>query len=237
MFENLHQNQKIAIAILVIISLTFFILTLYFALRKTNCPPGGDSCKPAAFVRFSKVSSGDNTSPWTKATWYKYSYLDKSSGNEGNQSPQSEMVLAKTTETNPIIQVTLNTSYNIKVYRAIDNGDLSPGDFTELKGISIETDGTFTDTDNPAPPPPVIPPTPKDPPKNTGWGGGTGGGGGCGDSKTYPHCSANGCTGNQCQKENGLALCTEGAPKGGCALPSAWETPNSGCTSYCMADQ
>jgi hypothetical protein len=238
MFENLHQNQKIAIAILVIISLTFFILTLYFALRKTNCPPGGDSCKPAAFVRFSNIGSKDSW-PWTKATWYKYSYADPPNYKEGTQSDKSSMV-SSPTDTNPIIKVIINSLYSINVYRAIDDGTGNPGPFTLLGGAIIGSDGTFTDTQNPAPqpppPPPDTPPTPNKSPTFISWGSG-GGGGNCGDTTTFPHCTANGCDGNQCQKGKGNALCTVGNAMGGCALPSDWEKPASGCTLYCMADQ
>ena len=239
MFENLHQNQKIAIAILVIISLTFFILTLYFALRKTNCPPGGDSCKPAAFVRFSRtVSTGDDTWPWTTATWYKYSYSDNS-GKEGAQSGQSSMV-SDLKQTNPIIQVILNSLYSINVYRAIDDGTGNPGPFILLGGVNIGSDGTFTDTQNPAPqpppPPPDTPPTPNKSPTFISWG--SGGGGKCGDIKDFPKCTESGCDNNGCPKNGGYALCTDGtSSKGGCALPSEWEKSTSDCKSYCMADQ
>lgn len=235
MFENLNQNQKILIVVLAIIALTCFILTLYFALRKPNCPPGGDSCKPPALVRFSNPGSKDSW-PWTKATWYTYTYLDSKSGKEGAQSSQSGMVSSQT-DTNPIIKVVNNPLYNINVYRAIDKGGGIPGPFSLLSGVTIGSDGTFTDTQNPAPQPtpPDTPPTPTSSPILTGWGGG--GGGNCPDPQKFPHCTATGCDGNQCEKGKGIALCTGGTAKGGCALPSVWENPSHGCTSYCMADK
>jgi hypothetical protein len=73
------------------------------------------------------------------------------------------------TNTNPIIQVTPNSKYNINIYRAIDDGSGKPGTFSLLNGVTVSSDGIFIDTQNPYP---KYPPTPTAAPVFHKWNGG-----------------------------------------------------------------
>ena len=237
MLENLTKDQKFIFIALGIVAIVGFTLAIYFGVSCKKCPSGGGNCKPPALVRFSNIGSTGNTWPWSVETWYKYSYVDKTSAKEGAKSMvnSDDKPIKSSTDTNPVIQVTPNPKYDINIYRAKDDGSGKPGDFIFHK-VTVEADGSFTDTDNPAPkPPPSGPPTPKSPPVFQKWGGGGGGGGGnCPDKTTHPKCDndSGACSKSQCSP--GMAECLDGAAVGGCNTPDFWEKPTSGCNSYCI---
>jgi len=145
MFKNLTGKQKIFAGILLFICLTCIILAIYFGV---SCNNPQLKAKPS-FKSFSTTS--DN--PWLVPTWYKYSYVDKITNNEGVLSDSNTDGVQSNESTNPIIQVTLNKLYNIQIYRAIGTVDST---FNKLT-VTVATDGTFTDTANPSPPKPLTP--------------------------------------------------------------------------------
>ena len=145
--------------------------------------------------------------------------------------------IMSTIKTNPVIQVTPNSNYDIKIYRAKDDGTGKPDEFILLK-VTVEADGSFTDTDNPAKPPPSVPPAPTSPPVFQKWGGGGGGGGGgnCPDKNKYPKCDndSGACSKSRCSPGMAECLGPVHGPVGGCDKPENWEKPTSGCSSYCI---
>ena len=165
MFENLTSQQKIMFILLGIVALICLVLVLYFALSKKSCPDA-NKCAPPSLVKFRNTVSGTDI-PWMTQTWYKYSYVD-SKGNEGEQSDVSTDKIQSPNETDPIIQVIINSPYKIKIYRSVDNNN-----FKELTEVVVDTNGLFTDTNNPYTPP-VIPPKPSSRPSLSSWGGGGG---------------------------------------------------------------
>jgi hypothetical protein len=227
MFKNLTSEQKYMGLVLAIIALILLALTLYFALSKKSCPTG-KTFNPPSFLKF--TSRADPPAiPWITPTYYKYSYVNNSltpPNNEGQQSNPSDKVVS-TTQTNPIIQVTLMVPYSIKIYRAVDDGTGNPGTFNELK-VTVGPDGTFTDTNNPSP---AIPPPPTNIPIRTGWGGG--GGGVCSNGTTSK------CTGNctptqvgQCTAAGAPWSCYDGTI--GCSDKALTLEGESGCKKYCL---
>lgn len=158
MFKNLTANQKTVFAVLVVVAITAISLALYFGLKK--CTPAVKSAP--RLLRFASTST---SWPWSVPTFYKYSYFDSTSNLEGPQSSASSAVVS-TTKTNPIIKVDVNSSYSIKIYRAVKTSD----NFA-LTTLVVGSDGTFTDTDNPAPQP-KPPPAPGSAPVFQSWGGG-----------------------------------------------------------------
>ena len=84
--------------------------------------------------------------PWKIPTWYKYSYVDPNTQKEGDVSASNEDGIKSDSDTNPIIQVTINSNYNIVVYRAVGSKDST---FSKLN-VSVDSNGTFTDTQNPS---------------------------------------------------------------------------------------
>ena len=235
MLENLTKDQKFIFIALGIVAIVGFALAIYFGVSCKKCPSDGGNCKPPALVRFSNIGSTGNTWPWTVETWYKYSYVDKTSATEGAMSMANsdDTPIMSTIKTNPVIQVTPNSNYDIKIYRAKDDGTGKPDEFILLK-VTVEADGSFTDTDNPAKPPPSVPPAPTSPPVFQKWDEGGGGGGNCPkDTTQFPNCDNDpkACSNSQCSP--GVAECLEG-PVGGCNTPDFWEKPTSGCKSYCI---
>ena len=219
MFENLTSQQKIMFILLGIVALICLVLVLYFALSKKSCPDA-NKCAPPSLVKFRNTVSGTDI-PWMTQTWYKYSYVD-SKGNEGEQSDVSTDKIQSPNETDPIIQVIINSPYKIKIYRSVDNNN-----FKELTEVVVDTNGLFTDTNNPYTPP-VIPPKPLVPPSLSSWGGGGGGGLQCPASSTK--CTEPCTNSGGCGSDNPWQ-CTSGGAKGGCAKTN-WETVPD-CTAYC----
>ena len=175
MFKELNSQQKFIFVALGIVALVCLILAIYFALSKKSPPPPPPPPPPPqcpnsapSFIKFSSKAEPP-TKPWNTGTFYKYTYFDIFNV-EGPQSESSAIVISTTTApgTNPIIQVSIDTSsnkYNIKLYRAVDDGSGNipiPSQFKPLTPQpTIDNNGNFTDTQNPAP-------SPTTPPKPTG---------------------------------------------------------------------
>ena len=163
MFTNLTGKQKTFAVILIILCLVAIVLAIYFGVSK-RCPPVSPS-KPS----LKKFNVSSTTNPWSVPTYYKYSYYDEPNKQEGSQSAPSDKVQSNDS-TNPVIQVTANPLYSIKIYRAVNT---PPGDYT-LLDVIVDASGQFTDTDNPYKPPPYTPPPkPKSKPAFVNWHAGT----------------------------------------------------------------
>jgi hypothetical protein len=142
MFANLTGKQKSAAVILIILCLVAIVLAIYFGVSKRCIPV------PPPKPFFKKFNDSSTTNPWSVPTYYKYSYYDGTL--EGPPSEPSAAI-SSTTSTNPVIQVTANSLYSIKIYRAVNT---PPGDYT-LLDVTVDPSGQFTDTDNPYKPPPA----------------------------------------------------------------------------------
>jgi len=130
--------QKIAIGILLFICLILVGVVIYLCVSKSSSPP-----QLKGFQNKSLTKS--LTSPWNIPTYYKYCYSDLKSGQCGSFSPVSDAIVSDT-ETNPIIKITMNTGYNVKIYRAVGDANAT---FYELN-VVVNLDGTFTDTFHPS---------------------------------------------------------------------------------------
>lgn len=148
MFANLTGKQKSGAVILIILCLVAIVLAIYFGVSK-RCP-----VPPPLAPSFQNFNTGDATIPWGLPTYYKYSYYDGTI--EGPSSDPSGPIKSLTS-TDPVIQVTANKDYTIKIYRAIGTAS---GDYT-LLNVTVDANGEFTDEDNPYIPPPL----PQKPPK------------------------------------------------------------------------
>ena len=155
MFTNLTGKQKTFAVILIILCLVAIVLAIYFGVSK-RCPPV-TPIKPS----FKSFKASSTTNPWQTPTYYTYSYVN--AAGEGNQSVPSAKVQSDT-QTNPIIKVDTNSSYSIKIYRAVG----TPTGEYNLLTVTVNADGTFTDNDNPYIPP-ALPPTPTKPPVFQSW--------------------------------------------------------------------
>ena len=227
MLQNLSSNQKFLFGALVLITLISISIVIYIGVTRKDCL----SLSPR-LVDFVSTDPG-NSWPWKTSTYYTYSYVDKKTSKEGSQSEPSTAVRSDT-ETNPTIKVVVNDLYNIKIYRSIT--DTKPSSFSLLTTSTVNTNGQFTDTNNPSPKPtpPVGPPTPSTAPVLTVWSGdqpGPGPSSGCPSGAHY----CNGlCEKGVSECSPGVGMCLIGQPKGGCNSSAFWEDQDHGCTSYCM---
>lgn len=224
----LTQKAKILMGVLLFLFFVSTGLSIYYGIQANkNCPGGDPKANPPTLKGFNVQST---SRPWSVSTWYKYSYVDINNSKEGSQSGASDAVQSET-QTNPIIQLDIDTNkYNVKVYRSITTED---GEYEPIQ-VTITTDGTFVDTDNPAPDPPSdTPPTPTRVPSLTGWKGGGGDDPGCPSGSTK--CSNTYCTKEQegvCTNAAAPWSCFEGNI-GSCADdPTHLETQQK-CTQYC----
>lgn len=208
----------------------FFVATglaIYYGIQANkNCPCGYPKATPPTLKGFNVQST---SWPWSVPTWYKYSYVDKNNAKEGSQSGPSSKVQS-TTQTNPIIKLdSTNPKYNVMVYRSTTTVD---GKYDPIQ-VTVNSDGTFVDTDNPAPdPPPDKPPTPSSVPSFSGWQGGGEDDPGCppGSKK----CSNSYCTQSQigeCKNSDSPWSCFDGVA--GCSAEAATLETEAGCKQYC----
>jgi len=225
-----NEKEKYLYVGFFVLFLVLIGLIIYFAIKANKKCTGEDTpeTSPPTLKGFNVQST---SWPWTTATWYKYSYVDKQTSKEGNQSAESSSVKS-TTGTNPIIKLDdryLNT-YNVKVYRSTTTVD---GTYSQIQ-VTINSDGTFVDTDNPSPSPPEKPPTPSSPPSLSGWQGGgvEPEGPGCPSGSTK--CSSSYCTSEQigkCTNSDSPWSCYDGS--GGCATNANTLEKATGCLQYC----
>jgi hypothetical protein len=153
MLKNLSQNQKIIFFVLIGLVIIGISLSLYFGLK--TCKVTQPTLRPS-LIGFNKRADPPTSWPWTTGTYYKYQYVDPNDSSRSSQFSQvsSEVVAPQgTTDTDPIIQVALppkDSNFIIIVQRS----ESSSGPWTKLQVTVDPDDGTFIDTQNPAPPPP-----------------------------------------------------------------------------------
>lgn len=221
MFENLTSQQKIMFVLISILALICLFFALYFGLSKKSCPQNKSKQAPS-LVKFAIRADPPSSRAWKTPTYYKYSYTN-SDEIEGDLSDSSEKVSSET-ESNPIMQVEVKDQYTIKVYRAVNTSSAS--DFKPLD-VVVDTEGKFTDTDNPYQPP--TPPTPNSVPKLIDWKNGGGGGLKCPEKPTK--CTGQCDTIAPCPVNNWK--CTDGVSNDGCSIdPNKWENTTD-CKQYC----
>lgn len=158
----MNKKQKKQLRIMLLVFITLLILSgigigIYFAVKPVHSSKNGTVvASNPKLVRFSQDADPPESHAWTMGTSYKYSYVDKNDPTRVGVQSSTSAVIKDDLQTFPIMKVSVNPDYNIKVYRGTDG---PRGEYTELD-VKVDSDGTFTDYNNPAP---VPPPSPVDP--------------------------------------------------------------------------